>query len=61
MKLNKLIGDKRVTSLFCQDLEIHFGAFGDISAAGATVWRRSEGHERMRGKRDEDVPEEERE
>lgn len=46
MKLNKLIGDKRVTFLFWQDLEIHFGAFGDISAAGATAWRRSEGHGR---------------
>lgn len=46
MELNKLMGDNRPTFLLWQDLEIHFGAFGDICAAGATVWRRSEGQER---------------
>lgn len=62
MKLNKLIGDKRVAFLLWQDLEIHFGAFGDVPAAGAAAWRRSEGHARWQEDEEdegEDVPEEE--
>lgn len=64
MELNKLMGDNRVTFLLQQDLEISFGVFGDISAAGVMKWRQSEGRElhsgrRMREKSGEDVQEEE--
>lgn len=44
------MGDKRVTFLLWQDLEISFGVFGDISAAGVMKRRQSEGRE---GKEDE--------
>lgn len=56
------MGDNRVTFLLWQDLEISFGVFGDISAAGVMKWRQSEGRElhsgrRMREKGDEGVQE----
>lgn len=44
------MGDYWVTLLSWRDLEI-FGAFGDVSAVGATAWRRGEGHELHGGRR----------
>lgn len=56
MEPNKLMGDNG-GDVVLQELQISFWLFGDISAAGATERRQSEGHRRRRDEGEENEEE----